>query len=71
MDALEATFNFRRCRKSSDDREMLPTSAELIVEPLLIQRPARRDLREAVSWYRERNAEVGDRFTAEIERTLN
>ena len=40
------------------------------MKPLLIQPPARQDLREAASWYRERNAEVGDRFVAEVERTF-
>lgn len=40
------------------------------MKPLLIQRGARRDLREAAAWYRERNSEVAARFLAEVERTL-
>lgn len=35
-----------------------------------LRRIAKRDLREAIAWYRERNEEVADRFAAEVQRTL-
>jgi plasmid stabilization system protein ParE len=31
---------------------------------------ARRELREAIAWYRERNSDVADRFIAEVQQTL-
>ena len=31
---------------------------------------AKRELREATEWYRERNAEVGERFAAEVRHAL-
>ena len=41
------------------------------MKPLLVQRSARTEFREATAWYRERNVEVADRFVAEVERTLH
>ena len=35
-----------------------------------LRRAARREFREAIAWYRERNEEVAERFAAEVERTL-
>jgi plasmid stabilization system protein ParE len=35
-----------------------------------LRRIAKRDLREAAAWYRERSEDVSRRFLAEVERTL-
>lgn len=40
------------------------------MKPVLLRRGAKRDFREAAAWYRERNADVADRFAAEVGRTL-
>jgi plasmid stabilization system protein ParE len=40
------------------------------LKPVLVQAAARRDLRDAAAWYRERNPEVADRFVREVEHTF-
>lgn len=40
------------------------------MKPVLVQAAARRDLREAATWYRERNSEIAGRFVREVEHTL-
>jgi plasmid stabilization system protein ParE len=40
------------------------------LKPVRLRRVAKRDLAEAISWYRERNEEVADRFAAEVQRTI-
>jgi len=35
-----------------------------------LRHAARRELRDAIAWYRERNEEVAERFAAEVKRTL-
>lgn len=40
------------------------------MKPVRLRERARRELREATAWYRERNAEVADRFAAEVRQTL-
>jgi plasmid stabilization system protein ParE len=40
------------------------------VTPVRLRRIAKRDLREAVEWYRERNADVARRFIDEVYRAL-
>jgi plasmid stabilization system protein ParE len=40
------------------------------VKPVRLRKIAKRDLREATAWYAERNADVAQRFTEEVSRTL-
>ena len=40
------------------------------MKPVRLRKVAKQDLREATAWYAERNAEVAQRFTDEIARTL-
>jgi plasmid stabilization system protein ParE len=40
------------------------------LKPLKITGPAEAELRDATSWYRERDPRVADRFVAEARRTL-
>ena len=38
--------------------------------PVRLRRTAKRDLREAVSWYRQRNPELANRFLDEVYKVL-
>jgi plasmid stabilization system protein ParE len=40
------------------------------VKPVRLRRIAKRDLREAVTWYRDRDPELANRFLDEVYRTL-
>jgi toxin ParE1/3/4 len=40
------------------------------VKPVRLRQIAKRDLRDAVAWYAERNRDVGQRFADEVSRTL-
>ena len=40
------------------------------MKPVRLRAAAKRDLRDATAWYEERNAELADRFVAEVTRTL-
>jgi plasmid stabilization system protein ParE len=41
------------------------------VKPIRLRRIAKRDLREAVAWYRDRDPELASRFLDEVYRTLS
>ena len=40
------------------------------MKPIRLRRIARRDLREAVTWYRERDPELANRFLDEVYKAL-
>ena len=40
------------------------------MKPIRLRRIAKRDLREAVAWYRDRDPELANRFLAEVYRAL-
>lgn len=41
------------------------------MRPIRLRRIAKRDLREAVAWYRERDPELANRFLDEVYKTLD
>lgn len=40
------------------------------MKPVRLRAAAKRDLKEAAAWYEDQNAEIADRFAAEVTRTL-